>query len=273
MPPTETQKTQSRKFASAGPLDSTCNPKSKSHRTVKLETQEATIPSQNSSLPPAPAINKPRSKAYYAIKSKPQEDRSPSPKATVPYITLAAREELWVIWKSDPRVPTIASRHAWAASRNVSPLRVDQWFCSRKSQAKKLGQPISNDSYELSLEPRAVPVKHEVQREPLSPSPACSDKTDINSPSDDTLVSFGAHSSDASPRSSVPALSMTPEPTRGNLYLLHEVQNSSPVSRTLIVTPEANKEHDTGYSKDLYRYALSKRVWCLSDAYTHIATA
>ncbi|KAG2353098.1 hypothetical protein BDR07DRAFT_1256450, partial [Suillus spraguei] len=60
--------------------------------------------------------------------------------------------ELWVIWNADPRVPTVASRHAWAVSRNVSPLRVDQWFCSRRSKAKKLGQPISSDAYELSLE-------------------------------------------------------------------------------------------------------------------------
>ncbi|KAG2034703.1 hypothetical protein BDR03DRAFT_826045, partial [Suillus americanus] len=80
------------------------------------------------------------------------KDQSPSPKAPFPCITLAARKELWVIWKSDPRVPTVASRHAWAASRNVSALRVDHWFGARKSRAKKLGQPISNDSYELSLE-------------------------------------------------------------------------------------------------------------------------
>ncbi|KAG1727014.1 hypothetical protein EDB19DRAFT_1596807, partial [Suillus lakei] len=107
-------------------------------------------PSQNSSIThTAPvidksSISKPKSKAYYAIKSKPREDRSPSPKVPVPHITLAARQELWVIWKSDPRVPTIASRHAWAASRNVSPFRVDHWFGARKSKAKKVGQPISN---------------------------------------------------------------------------------------------------------------------------------
>jgi hypothetical protein len=257
------QKMQHRNIALAGPIGWTYYP----YRTVKLETEEATIPNRNSFvLPPAPAINKPsiskpRSKAYYAIKSNPQKDKSPSPKPLVPLLTPTVRKELWVIWKSDPRVPTIASRHAWAASRNISPFRVDQWFGARKSRAKKLGQPISNDTYELSLEPRAIPANLEVKRELLSPSPSCSEKTDINSLSDDTLFSFDAHGSDASymsSRSSVPALSMTPERVHGNPYLLHEVQNSSPILRTL--TPKTNDEQDTSYSKDYYRYALLKRV-------------
>lgn len=280
MPSTTTKETQPRRIASTGPFGSTYNSQLKFHGTVKFETPEATILSHNFSVPlhPVPAINnsipKPKNQAYYAIKSNPQEARSPSPKASVPHMTLAAREELWAIWRSDPRVPTIASRHAWAASRNVSLIRVDQWFSSRKSKAKKSGQPVSNDSYELSLEPRAVPVDIEVKRELLSPSPSFSDNTDINPPSDDTLVSFGAHGSDASymsSRSSVTALSMTPEPTQGNSYLLHEALNPSPVSRTL--TPETHGEKDASCSKDLHRYALLKRVWCLSDAYTHIATA
>ncbi|KAG2070601.1 hypothetical protein BDR04DRAFT_987300, partial [Suillus decipiens] len=80
------------------------------------------------------------------------KDGSLSTKTPAPHITPVARQELWNIWNADPRVPTVASRHAWAVSRNVSPLRVDQWFCSRRSKAKKLGQPISSDTYELSLE-------------------------------------------------------------------------------------------------------------------------
>ncbi|KAG2130868.1 hypothetical protein DEU56DRAFT_704087, partial [Suillus clintonianus] len=69
-----------------------------------------------------------------------------------PFLTPAVRDELWAIWQSDPRIPTIASRRAWAASRNVSPMRVDHWFNARKAQAKKVGQPIANETYELSLE-------------------------------------------------------------------------------------------------------------------------
>ncbi|KAG1837332.1 hypothetical protein DFJ58DRAFT_749525 [Suillus subalutaceus] len=262
MPPIKTKETQSRENFLAGPLDSTYHPKPKTHRIVKLETQEATIPSLNSSVSyPAPVVNKPsiskpKSKAYYAI--KPQKDKSPSPKAPDPCITLAARRELLVIWKSDPRVPTIASRHAWAVSRNVSPLRVNQWFGARKSRAKKLGQPISNDSYELSLEPRAVSVKREL----LSPSPTCSDKTDINLRSDDTLVSSDAYGSDASymsSRSSVAASSMTPELAQGNRYLLHEAQNSSSVSRTL--TPKTNDAQDASYRKDLFSLAPSFSIY------------
>ncbi|KIK40558.1 hypothetical protein CY34DRAFT_67279, partial [Suillus luteus UH-Slu-Lm8-n1] len=64
----------------------------------------------------------------------------------------AVRQELLAIWKADPRVPTVTSRHAWAASRNVSSARVDQWFSARKFLAKKSGRTISNDPYELSVE-------------------------------------------------------------------------------------------------------------------------
>ncbi|KAG1723124.1 uncharacterized protein EDB91DRAFT_1040186, partial [Suillus paluster] len=66
-----------------------------------------------------------------------------------PHLTPSDLEELWAIWLSDPRIPTRASRHAWAASRNISPIRIDYWFRSRKTKAKKLGQPIANETYEL----------------------------------------------------------------------------------------------------------------------------
>ncbi|KAG1736638.1 uncharacterized protein EDB91DRAFT_1012979, partial [Suillus paluster] len=90
--------------------------------------------------------------AYYAIKPNLQEVSAPTEKAPIPFLSPAILEELWVIWKSDPRVPTIASRRAWAASRNISPMRIDNWFSLRKAQAKKTRQPISNETYELSLE-------------------------------------------------------------------------------------------------------------------------
>ncbi|KAG2153220.1 hypothetical protein DEU56DRAFT_707269, partial [Suillus clintonianus] len=66
-----------------------------------------------------------------------------------PNLTPSNLEELWEIWISDPRIPTRASRHAWAASRNISPVRVDGWFRARKARAKKVGQPISNETYQL----------------------------------------------------------------------------------------------------------------------------
>ncbi|KAG0699493.1 hypothetical protein DFH29DRAFT_936300 [Suillus ampliporus] len=264
MPPTKTKKTQSRNIAPDDPPSSTRKSKLKSHRTVKLEAPEVTI-HQKSSVPHPtlainePSISKPKCKAYYAIKPKLQEV-APSQKAPIPYLSLAVLEELWVIWKSDPRVPTIASRHAWAASRNISPIRVDNWFSVRKGKAKKARQPIANETYELSLEPRVVPVTLGVKRELLSPSPACSsDTTDITLPSDDTLVPFGADCPDAfsmSPRSSVTSdLSMTPELTDGHAYMLHGAQKIPLLSYSL--TLETNDGQKASYGKDRYSPAPS----------------
>ncbi|KAG1746390.1 hypothetical protein EDB19DRAFT_1605066, partial [Suillus lakei] len=77
----------------------------------------------------------------------------PTQKAPLPHLTPSDLEELWAIWISDPRIPTRASRHAWAASRNISPVRVDGWFWARKSKAKKVGKPLTNETYALSLVP------------------------------------------------------------------------------------------------------------------------
>ncbi|KAJ8593648.1 hypothetical protein M405DRAFT_714352, partial [Rhizopogon salebrosus TDB-379] len=96
--------------------------------------------------------SKPKSKAYYAIKPEHQESKSSTQKAWVPRLSPAVLQELWAIWKSDPRVPTVDSRRAWAASRNTSLTHVHHWFYIRKRKAKKAGKPISNDTYELSLE-------------------------------------------------------------------------------------------------------------------------
>ncbi|KAG1878808.1 hypothetical protein F4604DRAFT_1493260, partial [Suillus subluteus] len=57
------------------------------------------------------------------------------------------------IWISDSRIPMRASRYAWAASWNISPVRVDSWFWACKSKAKKVEQPLPNKTCELSLVP------------------------------------------------------------------------------------------------------------------------
>lgn len=85
-------------------------------------------------------------------------------------------EELWSIWQADPRVPSVKSRRSWAISRNANPRLVDSWFLRRKTFAKKAGQPIPDESYDLPLDPPIVS-----QREPSrTPFP--------DLPSDDTLV-------------------------------------------------------------------------------------
>ncbi|KIJ15849.1 hypothetical protein PAXINDRAFT_36527, partial [Paxillus involutus ATCC 200175] len=60
--------------------------------------------------------------------------------------------ELWSIWKTHPRVPSVESRRAWANSRSAAPNLVDNWFLRRKACAKKAGESILQGPYELSLE-------------------------------------------------------------------------------------------------------------------------
>ncbi|OAX35887.1 hypothetical protein K503DRAFT_773037, partial [Rhizopogon vinicolor AM-OR11-026] len=185
-----------------------------------------------------------KSKPDYTVKPEPQEVSIP--KVSAPYLTPEVLQELWEIWKSDPRVPTAASRRAWAVSRNANPRRIHHWFYIRK----KTGNPISDETYELSLESRAVPVVLEARKELASPSPSpslvCSDMTDVDPPSDDTLVAdYSLHEdvfympprSYAMPSPSAsPAISTSHEPTKGHAYMRYYSQESS-VSRP--VTPEA----------------------------------
>lgn len=62
--------------------------------------------------------------------------------------------ELRAIWKEDQRVPSVASRRAWAISRNANPTLVNSWFHRRRAAAKRAGEPITLESYELTLESR-----------------------------------------------------------------------------------------------------------------------
>jgi len=57
------------------------------------------------------------------------------------------------LWSSDPRVPSASSRREWSALRNVDPAKIGGWFSRRKAAAKKAGNLISEDTYELSLDP------------------------------------------------------------------------------------------------------------------------
>jgi hypothetical protein len=70
-------------------------------------------------------------------------------------------EELWSIWRADPRVPSIISRRSWAISRNANPRLVDSWFLRRKTCAKKAGQPIPDGLYDLPLNPPIVPKREQ----------------------------------------------------------------------------------------------------------------
>lgn len=92
-------------------------------------------------------------------------------------------EELWSIWRADPRVPSIQSRRAWAIYHNANPRLVDSWFCRRRTGAKKAGQPIPGEPYDLPLDPPIAP-KREQSTTPTEPELEA--VPDL--PSDDTLV-------------------------------------------------------------------------------------
>ncbi|KAH0832127.1 hypothetical protein J3R83DRAFT_13036 [Lanmaoa asiatica] len=92
-------------------------------------------------------------------------------------------EELWSIWRVDPRVPSVKSRRSWAISRNANHRLVDSWFLRRRTCAKKSGQPIPDGSYDLPLDPSIAP-KREQSATPIEPE--LESVPDL--PSDDTLV-------------------------------------------------------------------------------------
>jgi hypothetical protein len=82
-------------------------------------------------------------------KTKPQI----TSKSTTPTIPPHVIFELLTLWSSDPRVPSADSRRKWSALRQVDPLKIGGWFSRKKTAAKKAGNPISEDTYELSLDP------------------------------------------------------------------------------------------------------------------------
>jgi hypothetical protein len=82
-------------------------------------------------------------------------------------------QELWDEWKSENRVPTVASRRAWAAARKVSPHHVHSWFSRRKTQANKAGRTLAEGTYVLSVgSPPEARDFVAVKKEPWPETPA-----------------------------------------------------------------------------------------------------
>ena len=73
------------------------------------------------------------------------------PKKVVQPMTLAHYDELSVIWTADRRIPSAASRRAWALARNLRPDIVNRWWYRRKLVAKKANITIPRDTYELAV--------------------------------------------------------------------------------------------------------------------------
>lgn len=59
--------------------------------------------------------------------------------------------ELSALWPADPRIPTPASRTAWALARDLNPINVNAWWYRRRKVAKKLRVKIPRDEYVLDI--------------------------------------------------------------------------------------------------------------------------
>ena len=75
----------------------------------------------------------------------------PSPKPKFRALTGVYSDELNAIWASDPRIPTHASRKAWATARGLNPTSVHNWWYRRRPRAKKLRIKIPNETYDMEV--------------------------------------------------------------------------------------------------------------------------
>ncbi|KIM76670.1 hypothetical protein PILCRDRAFT_12555 [Piloderma croceum F 1598] len=75
----------------------------------------------------------------------------------IPAIPPHVVTELLSLWSSDQRVPSASSRREWSALRQVDPAKIGGWFSRKKAAAKKAGNLISEDMYDLSLDPPPPP--------------------------------------------------------------------------------------------------------------------
>lgn len=60
--------------------------------------------------------------------------------------------ELNAIWASNPEVPSVVSRRAWAEARNIDPAKVHTWFSRRKCNTLAKGGQVFEGSYELPVD-------------------------------------------------------------------------------------------------------------------------
>ncbi|KAF6752146.1 hypothetical protein DFP72DRAFT_763093, partial [Ephemerocybe angulata] len=71
------------------------------------------------------------------------------PKPTYKRLTANHFAQLHAIWDADPRIPTAASRRAWANARGVNPDNVHGWWSRRAQKAKAMGIELSREAYDM----------------------------------------------------------------------------------------------------------------------------
>ncbi|KAF5320620.1 hypothetical protein D9611_013736 [Ephemerocybe angulata] len=95
--------------------------------------------------PPASAPKAPSNKR----KCTPTTATIPKPPTTT--LTPAHFARLSAIWALDRRIPTPASRAAWAAARGLDVEKVHKWWYRCRARAKKMGVEIPGGSYEMDV--------------------------------------------------------------------------------------------------------------------------
>ncbi|KAF6745831.1 hypothetical protein DFP72DRAFT_1153217 [Ephemerocybe angulata] len=95
--------------------------------------------------PPASAPKDPSNKR----KCTPTTSTIPKPPTTT--LTPAHFARLSAIWALDRRIPTPASRAAWAAARSLYPEKVHKWWYRCRARAKKMEIEIPEGSYEMEV--------------------------------------------------------------------------------------------------------------------------
>ena len=76
----------------------------------------------------------------------------PLARSRVSRLSLHIRTELAQLWSEKKMVPTLTSRREWSKIRGVQASRISAWFVQRKFNDKKAGKPVSDETYDLSLD-------------------------------------------------------------------------------------------------------------------------
>ena len=108
--------------------------------------------------------NRKRSPTTFKTESRPVAVPAPQ-QNRIPPVYL---EELAAIWEANKRMPSAASRRAWARARNLIPAKVNNWWYRKKTTAKKNGIFVPEETYEL---PIGIPPIPPTSLPPSSPAP------------------------------------------------------------------------------------------------------
>ncbi|CAA7266179.1 unnamed protein product [Cyclocybe aegerita] len=163
-------------------------------------------------------------------------------------------EELSSAWEANRRIPTHASRRAWAEARNLDARNVHNWWYRRRKLAKRWRISIPRDQYDIDVgTPPTIP-EAEPKVEPPTDGALLADSvkdsvTDLSSPpgyassdlnaditgSSDTLCSASRH-----------------KVTRNSKKRAY-MRSSSPLDRLTTCSPTVSDDHLTSSPLSLSR--------------------